>query len=89
MVIDNIPKQGKKSMSDPQPNWAEINAPWWQSYALWLERGEIKPPFGAKASIEDRQLIVARLRELASVRVDVVNHDWSAAYADGREMLGL
>ncbi len=68
-----------------EPNWAEINAPWWQSYALWLERGEVAPCYRVKASIGSRQLLVALNRK--SVRIDVVDHDWRSAFVEARGRL--
>ncbi len=68
-------------------SFQEANAPWWQSYALWLERREVQKPYQATGAIGDRQLIVAL--DGKSVRVPVHDHDWSDAYADGRWRLDV
>ncbi len=67
-------------------SFQEANAPWWESYSRWLEKGEVAPVYRVKADIGARQLLVARSRR--SVRIDVVDHDWSAAYTAARMELG-
>ena len=68
-------------------NWSRLNAPWWESYARWLERGEIAPCYRVRVFIGDRQLGVVKNRK--SVRVGVVDHDWAGAFAEARTELGL
>ncbi len=68
-------------------SFQEANAPWWESYARWLEKGEVGPVYRVRAVIGDRHLLVARNRR--SVRVPVHDHDWSDAYAEGRWRLNV
>ncbi len=67
-------------------NWLEKNAPWYESYALWRDHNEVALPYRVKAFIADRQLGVVKDR--IAVRIQIVDHDWSAAYAEARERLG-
>ncbi len=66
-------------------DWSRLNAPWWVSYARWLERGEVAPRYRVKACIGSRQLLVAMNRK--SVRIDVVDHDWPSAFAEAQGRL--